>query len=93
MTNLQRRLQSLERPRYGLVPEHVRVVIRSVCGPPNLATSTCTRTLGPDGALTEVVHLGGGRDGLNDEDLEKFIASFPIQRRKNEDNSQTTRPA
>jgi hypothetical protein len=58
----------------------LRLVIRSVCGSPNLSTSSCTRTLWPDGALTEVVHLDGGRDGLSDEDLETFIASFPVQR-------------
>ena len=80
MTNLKRRVNSLEHPRSGPVPGHVRIVIRSVCGSPNLSTSSCTRTLGPDGALTEVVHLDGGRDGLNDQDLETFIASFPVQR-------------
>ena len=64
----------------GPVPERVRVVIGSVCGPPNLATSTCTRTLGSNGALTEVVHLDGGRDGLTSEKLERFIESFPTQR-------------
>jgi hypothetical protein len=58
----------------------LRLVIGSVCGSPNLTTSTCTRTLGPDGPLTEVVQLNGGRDGLNDEDLERFIERFPIQR-------------
>jgi hypothetical protein len=68
------------RPRHGPVPGHLRLVIGSVCGPPNLATSTCTRTLGPDGALTEVVHLDGSRDGLTSEDLERFIGSFPIER-------------
>ena len=77
--DLKRRLKSLERPRFGPVPERVRVVIRSVCGPPNLATSTCTRTLGSNGALTELVHLDGGRDGLTREDLERFIESFPHQ--------------
>ena len=80
MTNLQRRLKSLERKRSGVVQEGVRVVVRGVCGPPNLATSTCTRTLGANGALTELVQLSGGRDGLSDQDLERFIESFPIQR-------------
>ncbi len=76
MTNLQRRLKSLERPRSGVVQERVRVVVRGVCGRPNLATSTCTRTLGADGALTEVIYLDGGRDGLGDQALERFIESF-----------------
>ena len=80
MTNLKRRLQVLERPRSRPVPGHMRLVIESVCGPPNLAASTCTRTLGSDGALTELVQLNGGRDGLNDQDWERFIERFPIQR-------------
>jgi hypothetical protein len=29
----------------------------------------------------EVVNLNGSRDGLNDEDLERFIQSFPIEGR------------
>jgi len=63
-----------------LVPERVRVVVRGVCGASNLAASTCTRTMGSDGALTELIELSGGRDGLNNEDLDRFIERFPIQR-------------
>ncbi len=74
------RVEENTRPRSGVVQERVRVVVRGVCGPPNLATSTCTRTLGANGALTELVHLNGGRDGLSDQDLERFLESFPIQR-------------
>jgi hypothetical protein len=80
MTNLKRRLESLERPRSGTVQEGLRLVIGGVCGPVNLATSTCTRTRGPNGALTEVVNLDGDADGLTSEDLERFISGFPIQR-------------
>jgi hypothetical protein len=37
------------------------------------------RTLTANGCLTEVVELDGIRDGLTDEELEKFVKSFPIQ--------------
>jgi hypothetical protein len=73
-------VKKLERPRSGPVAGHMRVVIGSVCGAPNLAASTCTRTVCPKGHLTEVVHLNGSREGLTSQDLEKFIESFPIER-------------
>jgi hypothetical protein len=82
MTNLKRRLQSLERPRSGAVQKRLLLVASGVCGPLNLATSTCTRTLWPTGALMEVVHLDGDQNGLSNEDLERFISGFPIQRRQ-----------
>lgn len=55
------------------------MVIQSVYGPANLANSTCTRRIDAKGALTEIVHLDGGREGLSDGDLEAFIASFPVE--------------
>ena len=57
-----------------------RVIIRRTCGPSNLRNSRCTRTLLPNGLLLDVVHLDGGRDGLSNDDLERFIAGFPINR-------------
>ncbi len=47
---------------------------------PNLANSTCRRTLSADGQLTEIVHIEGGVDDFTNEDLERFIAGFPIER-------------
>jgi hypothetical protein len=47
-------------------------------GPLSLATSTCRRTLNPGGAVTEIVELDGRDEDIDDEELEKFIASFPI---------------
>jgi hypothetical protein len=44
-----------------------------------LETSTCQRILTPTGSLTEIVRLDGSRAGLADEDLERFIATFPVQ--------------
>lgn len=42
-----------------------------------MATSTCTRYL-RDGFLTEVVKLDGDDAAISDEELEKFVAGFPI---------------
>lgn len=78
---LKRRLDRLEvnlnptrRPRKGL-----RWVVAGVAGPPaNSTNSTCTRTLCTDGTLMELVKLDGHRYDLTDEDLVKFIESFPI---------------
>ena len=47
--------------------------------PLNLANSTCKRTLGANGLLTEIVDLDGSDQGLTDEDLEEFVASFPVE--------------
>ena len=44
----------------------------------NLATSTCTRTRSAGGMLVEVVHLNGSREGLSDEDLDRFVERFPV---------------
>jgi len=47
-------------------------------GPANLATSTYTRVLNDTGGLIETVKLDGDEDSIGEEELEKFIASFPI---------------
>ena len=78
--NLKARLKSLERVRTQTCPQPFRVVVRAVCGKTNLEKSTCTRTLGVNGRITEVVHLDGGGDDMREEDLEKFISRFPITR-------------
>ena len=72
------RLKALERMRRES-GETLRVVIQSVYGPPDLANSTCSRRIEANGALTEIVHLDGGREGLSEGDLEAFIASFPVE--------------
>ena len=45
-----------------------------------LETSTCQRTLSADGALFEMVRLDGSRSGLTNEEMEKFVESFPVER-------------
>jgi hypothetical protein len=74
------RLRRLEQQRFGpAAREPFRVVITGV-SPLNLGASTCTRTLGANGVVTEVVTLEGRRQDLSDEELEAFIAKFPIKR-------------
>jgi hypothetical protein len=46
-------------------------------GPPDLANSTCQRYLSA-GCINEFVKLDGADDAISDEELEKFIESFPI---------------
>jgi hypothetical protein len=77
--NLKRRLNALEQRRCQVSKEPFRVLIRSVCGEPNLTTSTCQRRLGRDGRLTEIINLDGGRDNFSDEQLEAWIEKFPIE--------------
>jgi hypothetical protein len=80
MLRLRGRLNKLE---HVLVPakgprQRLRVVVSAVYAEPDLANSTCTRTLAK-GVLTEVVNLDGDRRELSDEQLERFVESFPIQ--------------
>ena len=55
------------------------VVVSALGRPLNLGGSTCRRRLGPDGTMTELVQLDGSRDGLSDEELDRFIERFPIE--------------
>ena len=57
----------------------LRLVVSAVSRELKLETSTCRRTLTASGCLMEVVTLDGRRDGLNDEELDKFVKSFPIE--------------
>jgi hypothetical protein len=59
--------------------EHVRLVASAMDHDLNLETSTCRRTLTENGCLIEVVRLDGIRDGLSDEALDRFVASFPVE--------------
>ena len=77
--NFNARLKRLEQRREAATKEPFRLIIRPVFGPTNLANSTCTRTLAPDGSLMEIVHLDGNGADLSDDELERFIASTPIQ--------------
>jgi hypothetical protein len=61
----------------GRPKEPVRVIITHSAKHADLATSTCERYL-RDGNLLEVVELDGRRDHLSDEEIGKFVGSFPI---------------
>jgi hypothetical protein len=76
--NLKTRLKALERRSREVSGMTLRVLV-SGWGPPNLANSKCTRRLTPNGGLMEIVTLDGDADALAEGDLERFIASFPIE--------------
>ena len=56
------------------------IVVCRMDRPLSLETSRCRRMLNADGSLTEVVRLDGIRGALSDEDLEKFVQRFPVER-------------
>jgi hypothetical protein len=83
MKAIVRRLGRLE-DRFAINSSgKLRVGVRAIIslpwkGPLNWATSTCQRTLTPGGAVTEIVELDGTDEGIDEEELERFIAGFPI---------------
>jgi hypothetical protein len=79
MLHLKVRLNKLENvliPVQG--PSKRWVVVIVGAGPANLANSRCTRTRS-QGRLWEVVHLDGHGDDLSDEQIQRFVETFPIQ--------------
>ena len=78
--NLKARLQKLERQQSQVAREPFRVVVSHAGKPLDLTKATCTRTLMPDGQLMEIVNLNGSSDGLSEEELERFVQGFPIER-------------
>ena len=76
---LNARLQKLERHRSQVERGRLRVVVSRAGKPFDLATATCTRTLMTDGGLMEIVNVNGSGHDLSDEELERFIQSFPIE--------------
>lgn len=82
MRVLARRLHKLESvlgrpdaPQWGQ-----RLVALAMGRTLNLENCTCTRTLSSDGFLAEVVVLDGDSPELSCEDLDRFVARFPIVR-------------
>ena len=45
----------------------------------DLAKSKCKRMLHGNGLLTEIAELDGSRKGLSRDDLDRFVASFPVE--------------
>ena len=58
----------------------LRIVARRPGPAPHGATPRCTRTLSANGDLTEVVQLYGSGDDLAAEELDQFVATFPVRR-------------
>jgi len=78
MNAITRRVNRLEKTSSARI-RPFRLVIGKSWQRLNLETSTCTRTLYPNGHLVEHVDLDGSFKGLSNEGLEQFIARFPIQ--------------
>jgi hypothetical protein len=76
--NFRARLKALEQRRQAS-NQRMRIVASTSGMPLNLANSTCKRTLGANGLLTEIVDLDGSDQGVTDEDLERIIAGFPVE--------------
>jgi hypothetical protein len=72
--------------RYAIHPSgELKVAVRLIISFPwkgrlNLAASTCKRALNTVGAVIEIVRLEGRCEDIDEEGLEKFIASFPVTR-------------
>jgi hypothetical protein len=80
MKNMLRRLGRLEE-RLGTDdsnPSLRFVVALPWKGPVNWETSTCSRTRSPGLGLLEVVHLEGDSSAISRDELDRFIARFPI---------------
>jgi len=76
--NFKARLKALEQRRQAS-NQRFRIVASTSGVPLNLANSTCKRTLVANGLFTEIVDLDGSDQGLTDEDLEEFVARFPVE--------------
>jgi len=83
----QTSVSSLEKIRNGTLPpkDRLRIVATGVAGSVDLRSSTCRRTLHDSGVLHEFVELKeehgelAGSEGLSAEELNRWIATFPIE--------------
>ena len=76
--NLERRLAAVESRRNAAI-EPRRWVAEYIEGQVYFAKSTVSRQRQSSGRLLEVVILDGRLDSVTPEELESFIASFPIK--------------
>jgi hypothetical protein len=56
-----------------------RVVISAIAQPLNWEGSKCTRTLGSDGTLLEVLVLDGCCRDVSHGELDEFVGRYPVQ--------------
>jgi hypothetical protein len=75
--SIRRRLSALER-QIRPDPKPIRVVLCYTGAPANLEEAACHRRFLKNGALMEVVSLNGTGDHISEEDLDRFVAKFPI---------------
>ena len=79
--SLLEKIQSGAAPPKGRLP----IIVSAYVGTADLRFSTCRRTLCPDGMLMEYVKIQGRQGelasckGLSDEELDRWIATFPIK--------------
>jgi hypothetical protein len=84
MQAIVRRLCKLE-DRFGSPDKsrhHFRLVFSSIGREESLEDATCRRTFWPNGTLFEMVNLKGSKEGhgrLSDEELDRWVESFPIR--------------
>ena|SRR5579862_798941 len=92
---LKKRLEALEQRPGSLLQEirdgriaakqRLPIMLTGVVGMADLKASRCTRTLCSNGTLMDYVRLDDGhgnlasRNGLSDEELNRWIESFPIE--------------
>jgi hypothetical protein len=78
ITRLEGEFQVTLTPR-----KRLSIVVSRVDRKPSLDGATCTRTLCPNGTIMQVIHLDQslpGREELTDEELDRWIETFPIVR-------------
>jgi hypothetical protein len=74
---LENRLQVAANPR-----QCVRMIVQRADRRPSLENATCQRSLYANGTLLELVRLDRsdeGRKPLTDEELERWVETFPVQ--------------
>ena len=76
--NLKQRLRALER-QIKPPEEPLRVVVCYPGEPADLEQAECHRQILGDGRLWEVVTLNGSDEGISKEELDRFVAKFPIE--------------
>jgi hypothetical protein len=77
-----RRLEGQFAPGNRKPRQTFRIVVRSTYRTPSLETVTCGRTLCPAGTLMELVEFDASREGhdaLTSEQLDEWIAGFPVE--------------
>jgi len=75
---LKNRIERLESRQQGALLPPFRIVATTP-GETDLTRATCQRTRCENGQLMEIVNLNGSAEGISDEDIERFVATFLIK--------------